>query len=91
MADLGERGDIALGHQLFRADRFGVPTSHLFRDKGPAARAEIGGHDPFGSSSSLSRRERVGERASASHAQAGFNGNTRDPRHWQRDAVTPFW
>jgi sarcosine oxidase len=92
MADLGHsRWDIS----LFRADRFGVPTSQLFRDKGVVARVPITHGDPFGSGKRQSHSTRlpgssrtngVNHASSAQHA-----GDTRDPRFWTRNSVTPFW
>ncbi|MFC1465269.1 MAG: N-methyl-L-tryptophan oxidase [Candidatus Brachytrichaceae bacterium NZ_4S206] len=81
LADLGySRWDIS----LFRADRFGVPTSALFRDKGPAPRARIEHHDPFGAGTKDPHRGKNPVRVAGLH-------DTRDPRYWQRNAVTPFW
>jgi sarcosine oxidase len=81
IADLGySRWDIS----LFRADRFGVPTSNLFRDKGPAPRAQIVAHDPFGSWQGKPERFQKPVRFDS-------HSDTRDPRYWQRNAVTPFW
>ncbi len=85
MAELADLGYSRWDLSLFRADRFGVPTSALFRDRGPALRAEVGGHDPFGSATHNPR----GQPFSRESARAAHD--TRDPRYWQRNAVTPFW
>jgi sarcosine oxidase len=84
LADLGySRWDIG----LFRADRFGVPVSGLFRDKGapPQVKIEPAG-DPFGSGGT----HKPGASRSA-HGTTYQRDDTRDPRHWTRHAVTPFW
>jgi sarcosine oxidase len=92
MADLGyTRWDI----NLFRADRFGVGTSALYRDRGPAPRVAIGNrhHDPFGSNRAA-RRGGHARGATPDRAQGhgeGYGADTRDPRHWTRGAVSPFW
>ncbi len=85
MADLGHtRWDI----NLFRADRLGVPTSELYRNKGPAQRVRVEQHgDPFADK----RRATVGGRRSVGGSQQAEEGDSRDPRFWTRDAVTPFW
>jgi sarcosine oxidase len=90
MAELADLGTSRWDLSLFRADRFGVPASALFRDKGPAPRAEIGGHDPFGGGMGRGRSSfEVGGRRP--WADGGDWRDTRDPRYWQRDAVSPFW
>jgi hypothetical protein len=84
MADLGEtRWDIS----LFRADRFGVPTSRLFRDRGPAPQVDISAqhHDPFGAKN---QRWNGSGAAATGSAQAA---DTRSPQYWTRDAISPFW
>ncbi len=87
IADLGySRWDIS----LFRADRFGVPASNLFKDKGPAPRAQIEAHDPFGSAQNNRHASRPSPQPTPSGRGSEWS-DTRDPRYWQRNAVTPFW
>ena len=91
MAELADLGSTRWDISLFRADRFGVPTSALFRDRGPAPHVPIGGHDPFGRNL-LSQRPGRGPGTGRSAAPKGSSvEDTRDPRYWQRDEVTPFW
>lgn len=88
MAELADVGHTRWDISLFRADRFGVPTSALFRDKGPAPRVAIEHRDPFGAT----HQKPHGFRTSAqSGGEIYAEHDTRDPRYWQRNAVTPFW
>lgn len=89
MAELADLGYSRWDLSLFRADRFGVPASALFRDKGPAPRAQIGGHDPFGGAQGAGMRRHNAGSPAPVHGAAWQD--TRDPRYWQRNAVTPFW
>lgn len=88
MAEIATLGYSRWDLSLFRADRFGVPTSALFRDKGPAPRVVIEHHDPFGATDQKPHRF---QKPSRSGSQAYAEGDTRDPRYWRRQAVTPFW
>lgn len=79
MADLGERGDTRWDISLFRADRFGIPQSQLWRGKTQLTQHALG--------------DRHGNQTPAAHSPITPNPptHTRNPHYWQRDAVTPFW
>jgi len=81
MADLGERGDTRWDISLFRADRFGVPTSQLWRGKETVVRHSLG--DRHGGP--LQPNVTHGNRH-----PSNMHDTTR-PQYWQRGAVTPFW
>lgn len=83
MADLGERGDTRWDISLFRADRFGVPTSQLWRGKETVVRHTLGDRHSNITHGGASP-------SSSAHAQANPHDTTR-PQYWQRGAVTPFW
>ena len=89
MAELAELGATRWDISLFRADRFGVPTSALFRNKGVAPRVAITGHhDPFGNKGAANG-------AAAGRGARGGNGHgahdaSQSP-HWLRDGVKSFW
>ena len=82
MADLGERGDTRWDISLFRADRFGLPQSQLWRGKTQLVQHALGDRHGRGAVG-------VGREAKSEGRRAW--GDTRDPHYWQRDAVTPFW
>lgn len=88
IADLGHtRWDIG----LFRADRFGVPTSALFRDRGAPPRVTVDSGDPFGAHGGR-KSPHTGAHRSTNRSQRGSdNRDTSDPRYWTRNSVTPFW
>jgi sarcosine oxidase len=92
MAELASHAATRWDISLFRADRFGVPTSDLFRNKGPAPRVPIEhAGDPFGQAGKHGQPRRTLH--SPMHNQPAQNGQhlTTDPRYWERNAVTPFW
>jgi len=81
MADLGERGDTRWDISLFRADRFGVPTSQLWRGKETLVRHSLG--DRHGGP--------LQPIAAHGNTHPSDLHDTTRPQYWQRGAVTPFW
>ena len=89
MTELATLGQTRWDISLFRADRFGIPTSELFRDKGPAPRVSTSHHgDPFASGGHQPQQR---TKAPADHRGSGSPDDTRNPRYWQRDEVSTFW
>jgi hypothetical protein len=101
MADLGERGETRWDISLFRADRLGVQTSAMWRDKDQPVRHSLGDRHgtphPAQQMRSLSQRGRgdsLLSKGEGSHLMRGVRGDwmdTTNPHYWQRQAVTPFW
>ena len=89
MAELATLGQTRWDISLFRADRFGVPTSELFRDKGPAPRVDVSHHgDPFGGGAGRNGLKRD---TTLRSRPAPMADETKDPRYWHRDGVASFW
>lgn len=90
MAELADLGSTRWDISLFRADRFGVPTSALFRNKGVAPRVAITGHhDPFGNKGAANG-------AATGHGTRGGSGghgahDASQSPHWLRNGVKSFW
>jgi sarcosine oxidase len=78
MADLGERGETRWDIGLFRADRLGVQTSAMWRDKDQPMRHSLGDRHKQTSPPTPLVLEEGRE-------------DTTNPHYWQRQAVTPFW
>jgi sarcosine oxidase len=84
MADLGERGETRWDIGLFRADRLGVPTSEMWRDRERPIFHSLG--------------DRHGAQHGVAHQTFSFRSpvegetiDTRNPHFWRRHSVTPFW
>ena len=84
MADLGERGETRWDISLFRADRFGVATSQMWRQRDQPARFVAGpGHANVTHGGAA--------RASGTGLAQPDERDTTHPHYWQRNAVAPFW
>jgi sarcosine oxidase len=91
MADLGERGETRWDISLFRADRFGVTTSQMWRDKDIPVRHALGdrhGNITHGGQHPPTLAVEGGATSALRRVEAA---DTTNPHYWQRHAVQPFW
>ena len=82
MADLGERGETRWDISLFRADRFGVSTSQMWRQRDQPVRFVAGPGQANVTHGGAMR---------AAGALQPDPRDTANPHYWQRNAVAPFW